>query len=32
MLQSRTGRDAVGRFATGVTVVTCAKDDGVPHG
>lgn len=25
-------RNAFGRFATGVTVVTCAKDDGVPHG
>jgi flavin reductase (DIM6/NTAB) family NADH-FMN oxidoreductase RutF len=25
-------RDAFGRFTTGVTVVTCAKGDGVPHG
>ncbi|MGZ8745349.1 MAG: flavin reductase family protein [Nocardioides sp.] len=25
-------RNAFGRFATGVTVVTCAKRDGVPHG
>jgi flavin reductase (DIM6/NTAB) family NADH-FMN oxidoreductase RutF len=25
-------RNAFGRFATGVTVVTCAKDDGIPHG
>jgi flavin reductase (DIM6/NTAB) family NADH-FMN oxidoreductase RutF len=25
-------RNAFGRFATGVTVVTCAKEDGVPHG
>jgi flavin reductase (DIM6/NTAB) family NADH-FMN oxidoreductase RutF len=31
-LDSRTLRNAFGRFATGVTVVTCAKDDGVPHG
>ena len=31
-LDSRTLRDAFGRFATGVTVVTCAKEDGVPHG
>lgn len=32
MLDPRTIRNAFGRFATGVTVVTCAKDDGVPHG
>ena len=25
-------RDAMGSFATGVTVVTCADDDGTPHG
>src|SRR5919199_3240305 len=31
-LDPRTLRNAFGRFATGVTVVTCAKDDGVPHG
>lgn len=29
---TRTVRDAFGRFATGVTVVTCAKRDGLPHG
>ena len=32
MLEPRSLRDAFGRFATGVTVVTCAKEDGVPHG
>jgi flavin reductase (DIM6/NTAB) family NADH-FMN oxidoreductase RutF len=32
MLDPRTIRTAFGRFATGVTVVTCARDDGVPHG
>ncbi|MGY1824634.1 flavin reductase family protein [Geodermatophilus sp. SYSU D00079] len=32
MLDPRALRTAFGRFATGVTVVTCAKDDGVPHG
>jgi flavin reductase (DIM6/NTAB) family NADH-FMN oxidoreductase RutF len=31
-LTSREIRDGFGRFATGVTVVTCAKEDGVPHG
>lgn len=31
-LSTRTVRDAFGRFATGVTVVTCAKHDGLPHG
>jgi flavin reductase (DIM6/NTAB) family NADH-FMN oxidoreductase RutF len=31
-LDARRLRDAFGRFATGVTVVTCARDDGVPHG
>ncbi|MGY1625178.1 flavin reductase family protein [Geodermatophilus sp. SYSU D00965] len=31
-LESRALRNVFGRFATGVTVVTCAKDDGVPHG
>lgn len=31
-LEPRNVRDAFGRFATGVTVVTCAKQDGVPHG
>lgn len=31
-LTSRTVRNAFGRFATGVTVVTCVKDDGTPHG
>src|SRR3954462_13429821 len=31
-LEPRRLRDAFGRFATGVTVVTCARDDGVPHG
>src|SRR3954451_20563573 len=31
-LEPRRLRDAFGRSATGVTVVTCAKDDGVPHG
>lgn len=31
-LQSRLVLDAFGRFATGVTVVTCAKQDGLPHG
>ena len=32
MFDTRTVRNAFGRFATGVTVVTCAKADGVPHG
>jgi flavin reductase (DIM6/NTAB) family NADH-FMN oxidoreductase RutF len=32
MLESRTIRTAFGRFATGVTVVTCARDGGLPHG
>jgi flavin reductase (DIM6/NTAB) family NADH-FMN oxidoreductase RutF len=32
MLEQRAIRTAFGRFATGVTVVTCARDDGVPHG
>lgn len=32
MLDPRALRTAFGRFATGVTVVTCTKDDGVPHG
>ena len=32
MLHLREIRDAVGRFATGVTVVTCAKEGGLPHG
>ncbi|MDP9442070.1 MAG: flavin reductase family protein [Actinomycetota bacterium] len=32
MLEPRSIRNAFGRFATGVTVVTCAKDGGVPHG
>jgi flavin reductase (DIM6/NTAB) family NADH-FMN oxidoreductase RutF len=31
-LDPREVRSAFGRFATGVTVVTCAKADGVPHG
>ena len=31
-LDSRAIRDAFVRFATGVTVVTLAKEDGVPHG
>lgn len=31
-VDSRSVRDAFGRFATGVTVVTFAKEDGVPHG
>ncbi len=31
-LDPRAVRNAFGRFATGVTVVTCAKEDGVPHG
>jgi flavin reductase (DIM6/NTAB) family NADH-FMN oxidoreductase RutF len=31
-LDARQIRNAFGRFATGVTVVTCAKEDGVPHG
>jgi flavin reductase (DIM6/NTAB) family NADH-FMN oxidoreductase RutF len=31
-LHSRQIRDAFGRFATGVTVVTCAKERGMPHG
>jgi flavin reductase (DIM6/NTAB) family NADH-FMN oxidoreductase RutF len=31
-LDTRRLRDAFGRFATGVTVVTCSKGDGVPHG
>jgi flavin reductase (DIM6/NTAB) family NADH-FMN oxidoreductase RutF len=31
-LAPRDVRDGFGRFATGVTVVTCAKEDGVPHG
>lgn len=31
-LDQRRLRTALGRFATGVTVVTCTKDDGVPHG
>lgn len=29
---SRELRDAFGRFATGVTVVTCRSDQGTPHG
>ena len=28
----RTLRNAFGRFATGVTVVTCRNDEGTPHG
>jgi flavin reductase (DIM6/NTAB) family NADH-FMN oxidoreductase RutF len=32
MPDPRTLRTAFGRFATGVTVVTCARDDGDPHG
>ncbi|ANZ41841.1 flavin reductase [Lentzea guizhouensis] len=31
-LDHRTIRTAFGRFATGVTVVTCRNDDGEPHG
>ena len=31
-LDSRQIRNAFGRFATGVTVVTCAKDSAEPHG
>jgi flavin reductase (DIM6/NTAB) family NADH-FMN oxidoreductase RutF len=31
-MDPRTLRDVFGRFATGVTVVTCATDEGVPHG
>ncbi len=31
-LEPREIRNAFGRFATGVTVVTFAKEDGVPHG
>jgi flavin reductase (DIM6/NTAB) family NADH-FMN oxidoreductase RutF len=31
-LTPRDVRNGFGRFATGVTVVTCAKEDGVPHG
>jgi flavin reductase (DIM6/NTAB) family NADH-FMN oxidoreductase RutF len=31
-LEQRTVRNAFGRFATGVTVVTCANDVGEPHG
>ncbi|PXY22600.1 flavin reductase family protein [Prauserella muralis] len=31
-LDQRDLRDAFGRFATGVTVVTCRTDDGEPHG
>jgi flavin reductase (DIM6/NTAB) family NADH-FMN oxidoreductase RutF len=31
-LDSRTIRNTFGRFATGVTVVTCRRDDGAPHG
>jgi flavin reductase (DIM6/NTAB) family NADH-FMN oxidoreductase RutF len=31
-LAPRDVRTAFGRFATGVTVVTCVKEDGVPHG
>jgi hypothetical protein len=32
MVQPRELRDAFGRFATGVTVVTCRNDEGMPHG
>lgn len=31
-LDHRTIRNGFGRFATGVTVVTCRNDDGEPHG
>ncbi len=31
-MEPRAIRNAFGKFATGVTVVTCAKHDGVPHG
>jgi flavin reductase (DIM6/NTAB) family NADH-FMN oxidoreductase RutF len=31
-LDSRELRTVFGRFATGVTVVTCAKEGGLPHG
>jgi flavin reductase (DIM6/NTAB) family NADH-FMN oxidoreductase RutF len=31
-VQPRELRNAFGRFATGVTVVTCRNDDGTPHG
>lgn len=31
-MDSRELRDAFGRFATGVTVLTCINDDGQPHG
>jgi flavin reductase (DIM6/NTAB) family NADH-FMN oxidoreductase RutF len=31
-LDTRQIRTVFGRFATGVTVVTCAKEGGVPHG
>jgi flavin reductase (DIM6/NTAB) family NADH-FMN oxidoreductase RutF len=31
-MDSRQLRNAFGRFATGVTVVTCSNDDGDPHG
>lgn len=31
-MESRELRDAFGRFATGVTVVTCINPDGEPHG
>lgn len=31
-MDQRALRDAFGRFATGVTVVTCTTDDGQPHG
>ncbi|MFI7064889.1 flavin reductase family protein [Kribbella sp. NPDC050124] len=31
-MDSRELRNAFGRFATGVTVVTCVSDDGGPHG
>lgn len=31
-VQPRELRDAFGRFATGVTVVTCRNEEGTPHG
>jgi flavin reductase (DIM6/NTAB) family NADH-FMN oxidoreductase RutF len=32
LIDPRTLRNCLGHFATGVTVITCADDDGEPHG
>ncbi len=31
-MDQRTMRNIFGQFATGVTVITCANDEGTPHG